>query len=249
MVQPLPNHSPSDVAMQRTSRVVGIMQPYFFPYFEQFRLIAACDVWVVFDTAQFTRKSWMVRNRILNRDKGVAYVSVPVQHTGLGTRIQDALVDHGQDWRGRIMDKLKVYQAEAPHYAVARDFIGDTLAGHHETLASLNIEVLRAVCRYLGIATPIEVASALPLDLPEACEPGEWALHISKQLGATEYRNAAGGKDLFNEALYASHGIALSFHEHRPRQYATGSFDFVADLSVIDWMMWNDRETLHAWLG
>jgi hypothetical protein len=235
--------------MQRASRVVGIMQPYFLPYFEQFRLIAACDVWVVFDTAQFTRKSWMTRNRILNRDKGTAYVSVPVQHTGLGTRIQDALVDHGQDWRGRIMDKLKVYQAEAPHYAATRDFIGDTLAGCHETLASLNAAVLLAVCRYLGIATPIKVTSALPLDLPEACEPGEWALHISKQMGATEYRNAAGGKDLFDEALYASHGIALSFHEHRRRQYATGSFDFVADLSVIDWMMWNDRETLHAWLG
>jgi hypothetical protein len=242
-------HLPSEAAMPGASRLVGIMQPYFFPYFEQFRLIAACDVWVVFDTAQFTRKSWMTRNRILNRDKGTAYVSVPVQHTGLGTRIQDAQVDHAQDWRGRIMDKLKVYQAEAPHYAATRDFIGDTLAGHHDTLASLNATVLRAVCRHLGITTPIELASALPLDLPEACEPGEWALHIAKQMGATEYRNAAGGKDLFDAALYASHGIALSFHQHQPRQYPTGSFDFVADLSVIDWMMWNDRETLHAWLA
>lgn len=249
MMQTLPNHLPSDAAMPGASRVVGIMQPYFFPYFEQFRLIAACDVWVVFDTAQFTRKSWMTRNRILNRDKGTAYVSVPVQHTGLDTPIKDALIDYGQDWRGRVLDKLRVYQAEAPHYAVVRELVGDSLAGRHETLASLNAAVLRAVCRHLEIATPIEVASALPLDLPAACAPGEWALHISKQLGATEYRNAAGGKDLFDAALYASHGIALRFHEHHPRQYATGSFDFVADLSVIDWMMWNDCETLHAWLA
>lgn len=230
-------------------KCVGIMQPYFFPYFEQFRLIAACDLWVVFDTAQFTRKSWMTRNRILNRDKGTAYVSVPVQHTGLDTAIRDARIDDAQDWRGKLMDKLRVYQAEAPHYAAVRELVGDAVAGRHETLAALNTAILKTVCGNLGIDTPIEVASKLPLDLPAACEPGEWALHIARQLGATEYRNAAGGRALFDEALYAQHGIALTFHEHCPRQYATGRFDFVPDLSVIDWLMWNDRDTLRAWLA
>lgn len=234
--------------MECKSKIIGIMQPYFFPYFEQFRLIAACDLWVVFDTAQFTRKSWITRNRILNRDKGTAYVSIPVQHTGLATLIKDALIDINQDWRNQVMDKLKVYQAEAPHYAIVRDFIGDTLAESHETIATLNTTILRAVSSYLGIATPILVASSLTLNMPDQCAPGEWALHISKNLGASEYRNASGGRDLFNNEIYASNGIILSFHEHRPRHYTTGSFNFVEDLSVIDWMMWNDREILQEWL-
>lgn len=227
---------------------VGIMQPYFFPYFEQFRLIAACDLWVAFDTAQFTRKSWMSRNRILNREKGTAYISVPVQHTGLDTAIRDARLDDAQDWRGKLMNKLRVYQAEAPHYAAVRALVGDATAGRHETLAALNTALLRSVCGHLGIATPIEVASALPLDLPAACEPGEWALHIARQLGATEYRNAAGGRALFDAARYAEHGIALSFHEPCPRRYATSRFAFVPDLSIVDWLMWNDLDTLRAWL-
>ncbi len=230
------------------TRRVGIMQPYFFPYFEQFRLIAACDLWVVFDTAQFTRKSWMTRNRILNREKGTAYVSVPVQHTGLDTAIRDARIDDTQDWRGRLMDKLRVYAGEAPHYTAVRELVGDAIAGRHETLAALNTDILRSVCGHLRIATPIEVVSLLSLELPQACEAGEWALHIAKQLGATEYRNAAGGRALFDETLYANHGIALRFHEHCPRRYATGRFDFVPDLSIIDWLMWNDRDTLQAWL-
>lgn len=248
MTLPYPTASHGKAASPGTSRIVGIMQPYFFPYFEQFRLIAACDLWVVFDTAQFSRKSWMTRNRILNRDKGTAYVSVPVQHTGLDTSIRGALIDPVQDWRARVLDRLKVYQAEAPHYTAVRALVGDSLAGTHDSLAALNTTVLRAVCQHLGIATPIEVASLLPIKLPAACAPGEWALHISKQLGATEYRNASGGRALFDAALYARHGIALSFHEHRPQRYATGSFEFVADLSIIDWLMWNDCETLQAWL-
>lgn len=235
--------------MDGKSKRVGIMQPYFFPYFEQFRLIAACDLWVVFDTPQYTRKSWINRNRILNRDKGWAYVSVPVQHTGLDTPIRNALIDTGPDWRGQVMNKLKVYQHEAPCYPRVRELVGDILAPNHETIAGLNTAVLRAVCAYLKIGTPFLVASELKIDLPDNCDPGEWALHISKNLGATEYRNAAGGRALFDEALYAGNGITLSFHEHCPRTYRTGSFDFVDNLSVIDWMMWNDFETLRSWLA
>lgn len=235
--------------MESKSKIIGIMQPYFFPYFEQFRLISACDLWVVFDTAQFSRKSWITRNRILNRDKGTSYVSIAVRHTGLDTTIKDARIDLAKDWRGEIMNKLKVYQAAAPNYAAVRDFIGDTVQGSHQTISTLNTEVLKAVCGYLRIATPILVASSLSLDIPDQCDPGEWALHISKNLGASEYRNAAGGKALFDSVLYAENGITLSFHEHRPRTYRTGRFNFVEDMSIIDWLMWNDREILEEWLA
>lgn len=235
--------------MKVEPNIAGIMQPYFFPYFEQFRLIAACDVWIVFDTPQFSRKSWITRNRILNRDKGTSYISVAVRHTGLNTCIKDAEIDADKDWRSEIMNKLKVYQSCAPHYEMVREFIGDMLGANYQTIAALNIAALKGVCGYLGLDTPILVASALALDIPSQCEPGEWALQISKALGATEYRNAAGGKALFDAKVYADNGINLSFHVHRPRTYDTGPFDFVHDLSVIDWMMWNDRATLNEWLA
>lgn len=234
--------------MNSEVKIVGIMQPYFLPFFEQFRLIAACDLWVVFDTPQFSRKSWINRNRILNRDKGWAYVSVPVRHTGLTTSIQNTLIDCRQDWRGQIMDKLKVYQGNAPYYAVVRELIGSTLEAEYDTISRLNTALLRALCAYLGIDTPFVVASSFTIDHPEHCEPGEWALHIARHFGASEYRNASGGTELFDPSLYASHSITLSFHQHRTRSYATGSFTFVQDLSIVDWVMWNDPQTLSQWL-
>lgn len=225
------------------------MQPYFLPYFEHFRLLAACDQWVVFDIAQFTRKSWITRNRILNRDKGVAYISVPVSHTGLATRIGEAALDSGQDWRQALLDRLLVYRKEAPHYAQVTAMLSATLARDFRTIAELNTALLGMVCGHLAIRTPISVCSQLGLELPPDSDAGEWALHIARGLGASEYRNPSGGRSLFDEALYARHGIRLSFHKHRALSYATGSLPFVPDLSIIDWMMWNDAPTLHAWLG
>ena len=234
--------------MRGGTKRVGIMQPYFLPYFEQFRLMAACDLWVVFDTAQYTRKSWMARNRILNRDKGWSYIRVPVKHTGLDTTVGQALIDESQDWRGRLMNQLKVYAHEAPHCRRVCKLLESALAAPATTLATLNTALLQAVAAELGIDTPISLASSLPIDWSAPCDPGEWALRIAREVGATAYRNASGGAALFDPALYASHGIELSFHEHRDQHYSTGSFDFVPGLSIVDWMMWNDAQQLRAWL-
>lgn len=233
----------------RSGKTVGIMQPYFLPYFEQFRMMAACDLWVVFDTAQYTRKSWMNRNRILNRDKGWAYIGVPVRHQGLETPVGRTLIDDGQDWRLRCMNQLKVYAHEAPHYAQVRSWLESALGAKLRTLAELNTRLLRAVNEALGIRTPMCLASELDIDWQADRQPGEWALHIALKVGATACRNASGGVALFDPAMYAEQGIQLSFHEHRDHDYPTGSFDFVPGLSIVDWMMWNDQRQLRAWLS
>lgn len=228
--------------------ILGIMQPYFLPYFEHFRLLAACDHWVLFDTAQFTRKSWMCRNRVLDPNKGEAYVSLPVRHTGLDTRICDAEVDGSRDWRQALQDRLQVYRGHAPYYAQVTGLLRSALGCELRTVVDVNHALLRAVAIHLEIDTPMSVCSAMDIALPNQCAPGEWALHIGRALGATEYRNPAGGRALFDPDQFEKHGIRLSFHEPRPRRYTTGDFAFVPDLSIVDWLMWNDREVLIDWL-
>lgn len=43
---------------------VAIMQPYFLPYLGYFQLMAAVDVFVLFDNVQFIRRGHIHRNRI-----------------------------------------------------------------------------------------------------------------------------------------------------------------------------------------
>lgn len=229
-------------------KVLGIMQPYFFPYFEQFRLIAACDLWVVFDVVKYTRKSWINRNRVLNREKGTAYISVPVKHTGQDIVIKDALLDLSQNWREDLLNKLKVYKKRAPYYDRTVALVMQAVDCEDTSLSALNTSILRHICQALDIQTSIVMASELPIVLPSKAEPDEWALHISKALNADEYRNSAGGKCFFDASKYTAHGIKLSFHKHKPRTYSTADFEFVPDLCIIDWLMWNDLATLKEWL-
>lgn len=223
---------------------VGIMQPYFFPYIEYFRLIANSDLWIAFDTVKYNKKSWMSRNRILNRDKGWSYINVPIAKHDSATNISDTRVNPSTNWRQKFFDQLRVYEKEAPNYRSTIEILNNTLNEEHIGLADLNLAALARLCSVLEIDVEIARLSELSLDLPDQCPPGEWALHICKAVGANEYVNAMGGRDLFDSQLYKSAGIELSFHKHIDVKYDTGSLAFVADLSIIDLLMWVDVETV-----
>ena len=152
---------------------IGIMQPYFFPYAQQFRHIRQCDRWVVFDTPKYSRKSWINRNRIINRDIEWSYISVPVaKGASKGPICDAALADTG--WREALQDQLKVYAATAPYYAQTLEVVDACIGPEADTIAELNTRILTEVCRRLGVTTPIMRLSELSLDLPAKADPGEW---------------------------------------------------------------------------
>ena len=53
------------------------------------------------------------------------------------------------------------------------------------------------------------ILSNLKLNLPRECHPGEWALHICKELGIDYYSNASGGVDLFDKEKFNRENIKL----------------------------------------
>ena len=56
----------------------GIMQPYFLPYIGYWQLLNAVDKFVVYDNIQFTTKSWIRRNRILENTKDALF-TIPLK--------------------------------------------------------------------------------------------------------------------------------------------------------------------------
>jgi WbqC-like protein family len=227
--------------------ILGVMQPYFVPYLEHFRLIAACDRWIVFDTVAFRRKTWMSRNRVLNRDKEGIYISAPVVRGATQGPVADAALSP-TDWQADLRGRLRVYANEAPFYEQTCELVDRLIDPDHTTLADLNTWSLREICRHLEIETPIDRLSEMNIELPKAAGAGEWALLISQALGATEYRNPSGGKDIFDPAKFEAAAIRLSFHQHRTTSYDTDGLEYVPDLSVLDPLMWVGRDQVRQWV-
>jgi len=224
------------------------MQPYFFPHLGYFDLVRRADQWVVFDTPQYSRHGWVARNRILHPVSGWQYVVVPVRKHPLDTAIRDIRINEDTDWRGRITGQLQHYRKTAPFFALVTELVEACLATETGSLAKLNVACLRGTCEYLGLKFEPRLFSAMELDIAPVDGPGDWALRISEALGAEEYVNPPGGRDLFDPAAFEAAGIRLTICDKAAMEYDCPGYDYESSLSVIDVMMWNSPAAIRAYL-
>ena len=219
---------------------LGIMQPYFFPYLGHFSLISAVDEWIVFDITQYTPKTWMNRNRILHPSAGWQYVTVPLSNSSISIKTYEARVLSITEARTNIVGKLTHYKKKAPYFEAVNALINDVFgSATGNSLVHLNVLALKAVCHYLDIPFNYRICSEMDLSLPEKLGPGEWALEICSQLGATSYVNPASGQEIFDQAAFARRGISLQFAQPTEFVYNTKPYQYEPYLSIIDVLMWN----------
>ena len=220
---------------------LGMMQPYFFPYLGYFALIAATDEWVVFDTAQYVRRSWMNRNRVHSSGpSGWKYVRLPVAAADRTTPIRQMSIARPNQVKDDILRRLDEYRlARAPHYEATMTFLDACLSQISDSLLDSLMICLQATCRHIGLSWHPQLFSGLPVAAATGTKraPGDWALLTAIHLGATAYINPPGGRRLFDPAAFRRHGIRLLFLEHRLPPY--GPIDrFLPGLSIIDALMW-----------
>lgn len=225
------------------------MQPYFFPGLGYFDLIGATDRWVVFDTPQYRRRSWMNRNRILHPQRGWQYVQAPVEKHSLGAPISDIRVVAGDGWKRRLVAQLTHYRGRAPYFERTRELVERVLAAEERRLARICGRALAACCELLGLSVELEYFSEMDVALGPIEGPGDWALRISEALGATTYVNPPGGRHLFDPAAFAASGVGLEIRTFPDLVYEPRGFAFEPGLSIIDVLMWCSVETIQEHLA
>ena len=226
---------------------VALMQPYFFPYLGYYQLINSVDEFVIFDNAQYVRRSWMNRNRILNEHKESSFMTVPVSKAPRETKIKDIVIKNHENWQEKIFRKLLIYK-NAPYYPQVVEFLNDCFLNRHTNLSELNTILLKKTCRLLNIKTNITILSERLPAIQSANMADEWGIKVSKALNATTYINAIGGRDIYCQQKYQDHGLVIKFI--KPNLFSYKQFDrnFVPGLSIIDVMMFNDVNAIKEML-
>jgi hypothetical protein len=222
----------------------GIMQPYFFPYLGHFSLITAVDDWLVFDITQYTPKTWMNRNRILNPNDGWQYVSIPLANGSISIKTHEAKILDPVKARENVQGKLSHYKRKAPYYNAVLKLIEETFDDDDDSLVRLDVRGLAAVCRYLNLPFRYRICSEMNLNLPATLGPGEWALEICSQLGAGSYLNPSSGKALFDRTRFVERGIDLYYAKFTEFHYRTMDYRYESYLSMLDILMWNPPDAI-----
>lgn len=228
--------------------ILGVMQPYFFPYLGYFDLINRADRWIVFDTPQYMREGWVNRNRILHAREGWQYIIVPLKKHSREAAINQVEAVDFPDWRRKIIHQFTHYRGRAPYYNQTIALLEDCFSDGEQNLSRLNVTCLGNVCRYLDIPWAPEILSEMHLPLGPVESAADWALRIAEAAEATEYINPPGGAALYDRQRFARHGISLCLQEDFDFMYDCPGFAYVPKLSVLDVLMWVRPSDVKAYL-
>lgn len=228
--------------------ILGIMQPYFFPYLGYFDLINCSEKWIVFDTAQYIRHGWVNRNRILHPTKGWQYIIAPIKKSKREDVISSVEINDQIDWQRKILGQLQHYKKRARYFDETIHLVNECLDLEETNTSRLNTIILGKLCNHLGISFQYEYFSEMDLEIGPVGGPGEWALRISEALRATEYVNPPGGREIFDVSKFDSLGIKLTIRDMSPFVYDCRTYQFEKGLSIIDVLMWNSPEEVKAYL-
>jgi len=219
---------------------VAIMQPYFLPYIGYFQLIAASDVFVVYDRIKYTKKGWINRNRFLQNGSDAIF-SLPLKKGSDHLDVVERELATDFD-RTRLLAQFKGAYQRAPYFHQTFPLLEEIVRCPHANLFDYILHSIDSVSRHLNLRADIRISSTIPIagDL----KGRDKVLAICNALGADRYINAVGGMELYDKNDFASHGIALEFIKARPWTYAQFAGDFVPWLSIIDVLMFSSVEAV-----
>src|SRR5689334_6809649 len=132
--------------------IVGIMQPYFFPYIGYFQLIAHCDVFVLHDDVQYIKGGWINRNRILINHKA-EWITFPVLRAAHHRTIKDRYYSSDPKDRDRLLRRIVGAYRTAPCFGQAYSLIEEIMGFADTNVAAFNANLIRRVTAHLRVST------------------------------------------------------------------------------------------------
>lgn len=217
---------------------IGIMQPYFLPYIGYWQLMGAVDKYVILDDVNYIKRGWINRNRILLNGKDYLFTLPLVKADAFKHINENRLADIPSS----LEKTIEMAYRKAPHFGEIMPLVDELLNNDEKNLAKFVGYSIVRVSEHLGIVPKFYYASEIEHD--PNLKAQDMILDIVKRLGGDFYYNALGGQDLYDRSRFEAEGVSLGFVKPVLRPYAQFRNEFVPGLSILDMMMFCDRQQL-----
>lgn len=222
---------------------LAVMQPYIFPYVGYFQLIYASDKFVFYDDVDFIKGGWINRNKLLVNGKENLF-TIPLKKPSSFKLINeiDLHPELYNKWRKKIKRTLEQSYSKAPYYEDVIPIIYKVLDDENGKISDLAIKSILSICEYLNIDRYFYISSEKFSNLKEI-NRSDRLIEMAKNLNTEEYINMEGGKHLYDKNYFSENFIQLKFLKPKFKKYDQGSEEFFSGLSIIDILMFNNKES------
>lgn len=212
---------------------VAVLQSNYIPWKGYFDVMALADLFIVYDSVQYTKNDWRNRNMVAT-PTGPVWLTIPVSTAGRADqRINEAAIGDRR-WARKHWSTISQTFARRAHFDAVREEWETTYlaAQDQELLHDVNVLFLRNLARQLGIDTPI--VDDRDYDLVADTPTGK-LVQLCAASGAHRYLTGPAGLNYLDLQRFRERGIAVDVieYDHYP-EYPQTSAEFRHGVSVLD---------------
>ena len=210
--------------------IVAIHQPNFLPWLGYFYKLSASDVFVFLDDAQYSKNSFINRNKIKTA-QGEIWLTIPVKFN-FGQAINEVKInDHDSNWREKHLKTILMNYKKAQFFDEIFTLLDSVYKKQNwERLIDINIELFKEIIGYLQLENEIICSSVLQIN----DQSTERLAKIVKKLNGDIYLSGAGGAKYQEEEIFKRENITLKYSNFTHPTYQQLWHSFVPNLSIID---------------
>ena len=227
-----------------TVPIVVISQPTFLPWLGYFDLMDQATLFIALDSVQFTKRSWMQRNRI-RTPRGLEWLTVPVRVKG---RYQQTLLqtqlNHEGGFPAKHLRTLEQNYRKTPYFGDYFPELARALEERHTSLGELNLQLIRWLATTLGITTPIRRSSEMRANGQRSA----LLAALCREVDSRHYLSTPGAADYIRDeqAVFREADITVSFHRYQHPVYPQSGPGFEPYASVIDLLFHTGPDALQV---
>jgi len=212
---------------------VTIHQPNFLPYLGFFEKILYSDVFVVYDTAQFSRDGFQQRNYIKLRDeKHLCTLAVGTASAWHLPIMSVPLIDNRKTQN--LWKTITLAYRKTPYFDVYRNDIESFFFSNPTTLSGLSMQLIEYFLQKLNWKGKIVYASSIGLDPMK--RKTDALLEIVQKVGGTVYVSGSSGKSYLEEDKFRDAGIDVVYQSYTPLVYPQMGDRFIPGLAFLDYL-------------
>ncbi|MGE5554751.1 MAG: WbqC family protein [Methanocella sp.] len=208
--------------------IVYVHQPEYLPWLGFFDKLSRCEVYVIYDDAQYQHGGFHNRNRI-RTPQGWEWLTVPIKH-GHPQIIKNVKIA-GDQWKNKHLSSIKRHYQKTPYFQKYYPPIEDAITSDHSMLIDLNLQLIKVFAEILGINVKMVRSSEFPYG---GTEKNEKLVSMCKFLGADTYLSGSGGRNYVKEEIFTQAKINLQWHNYEHPTYKQCFEGFEPNMSIID---------------
>ncbi len=208
---------------------LGAIQSCYVPWRGYFDFIDSVDLFVIYDDVQYSTGTWRNRNQV-KTSNGLKWLTVPVSHR-LGMSVDEvAIGKSNKPWRKSHRGILREALGPAPYADVALELWEQGVAEAHDRLSPLNVLLIKIMCEFLEIRTPIVNSR----DCNLSGSGTDRLMELLRKFDAARYLSGPAAESYLDEDLFRRHNIELAYktYDYLPYDQPWGRFE--GAVTVLD---------------